>query len=501
MSTKLKSNISLKSFKDFTKVKCIIELTNHFLKLSILEKMTNIKSELIKGLFTPMNNFKSIEYFINYSFINNISFPTEPKNTISLEITNPVISNTFIILLSDFESFSFFFKKKVNINLIAVQIKKKIKEETKYLLYGFNNLIFALRDFLEKDKKIKILENIREQSYKFGKKYYEDSALTFKKNTKIVKNINDITLVTKLKEIEMNLPQQEKIKKNICYTSFESLIGEFNVRTTYFIEETIIVFLKIMCIGINSFDDIYFNKFNLNEIFENHEEYNNINIHIKKKNNSFTSGKNMKNDDIFNKMNKNNYISFENKIINKTEDSSTDCTSKKKKKQNNHYISQDDSKIQTPKFKQFNYQNNNPNINHFTKNYYDKGLNNNSQIIINPLDNIMNITQLIISKKITSLNGLNKEIEELCQIHSLVTPNDIFNLFCNASEIIHRKFFQLTVNNYLGNIFYFEEDKDGIIKIEDLYNYFLYIRALKLMLFNNEKKENLVSKILIEDML
>ena len=174
---------------------------------------------------------------------------------------------------------------------------------------------------------------------------------------------------------------------------------------------------------------------------------------------------------------------------------------KKKKKQNNHYISQDDSKIQTPKFKQFNYQNNNPKINHFTKNYYDKGLNNNSQIIINPLDNIMNITQLIISKKMTSLNGLNKEIEELCQIHSLVTPNDIFNLFCNASEIIHRKFFQLTVNNYLGNIFYFEEDKDGIIKIEDLYNYFLYIRALKLMLFNNEKKENLVSKILIEDML
>ena len=190
----------------------------------------------------------------------------------------------------------------------------------------------------------------------------------------------------------------------------------------------------------------------------------------------------------------------EKKIINKTEDSSTDCTSKKKKKQSNNYISQDDTKIQTPKFKQFNYQNNNTNINHFSKNYYNKGLNN-SQISINPLENIINITQIIISKKITSLNGLNKEIEELCQIHSLVTPNDIFNLFCNASEIIHRKFFQLTMNNYLGPIFYFEEDKDGIIKIEDLYNYFLYIRALKLMLFNNDKKEQIVSKILIEDML
>ena len=499
MATKFKSNLTLKSFKDFPKIRCIIELTNHFLKLSITEKISNFQTELIKGLFSPMNHSKSIEYFINYSFINKILSSSELKNNISLEITNPVISNTFIILLSDFESISFLFKKKINISQIINNIKKKIKEETKFLLYGFNNLIFALRDFLEKEKKYKILENVREQCYKYGKKYYEDSALTFKKNTKIIKNINDVVLVTKLKEIEMSLPQQEKIKKNICYTSFESLLGEFNVRTTYFIEETIIVFLKIMCIGINSFDDIYFNKFNLNEIFDNHEELNNIN-YAKKKNNSFTSGtnKNMKNNDIFNKINKNNYISNENKIINKTEDSSTEGTSKKKKKQNNIYISQDDTKIQTPKFKQFN---NNPNLKNFTNNYYYKGLNNNSQININPLENIMNITQIIISKKITSLNGLNKEIEELCQIHSLVTPNDIFNLFCNASEIIHRKFFQITINNYLGNIFYIEEDKEGIIKIEDLYNYFLYIRALKLMLFNNENKENYVSKILIEDML
>jgi hypothetical protein len=53
----------------------------------------------------------------------------------------------------------------------------------------------------------------------------------------------------------------------------------------------------------------------------------------------------------------------------------------------------------------------------------------------------------------------------------------------------------------LGNIFFLEEDKDGVIKIEDLYNYFLYIRALKILLFNSEKKDNFVSKILIEDML
>ena len=497
MTSKFKSNITLKSFKETPKLQNIIELTEHFLKITITEKMTNIQLELIKGLFTPMNHTKLNEYYINYSFINNITTISELKNIISLEITNPVMSNTFYILLSDFESMSFLFKKKINISQIVVQIKKKIKEEVKYLLYGFNNMIFALRDFIERVKKYKILENVREQAYKFGKKYYEDSALIFKKNTKIIRNIKDVILVTKLKEIEMSLPQQEKIKKNICYTSFESLLGEFNVRTTYFIEETIIVFLKIMCIGINSFDDIHFNKFNLNQIFENHEENTNLNAYtINKKNNSFTSGTN-KNYNVFNKINKNKIITNDNIIVNKTEDSSTEGTSKKKKKQKIHYTSQDDTKIQTPKFKQFNYQNNNQSLKNFSKNYYGKG----SQIIINPLENIMNITQIIISKKITSLNGLNKEIEELCQIHSLVTPNDIFNLFCNASEIIHRKFFQLTINNYLGTIFYLEEDKDGVIKIEDLYNYFLYIRALKIMLFNGDKKDFFVSKILIEDML
>ena len=47
MITKFKSNIILKSFKDTLKIYCIIELTNHFLKILITEKLTNIESELI----------------------------------------------------------------------------------------------------------------------------------------------------------------------------------------------------------------------------------------------------------------------------------------------------------------------------------------------------------------------------------------------------------------------------------------------------------------------
>ena len=491
--TKFKANIFINNIK----IKCLLEITNHFLKIGIIDKKQEFKSEfeLIKALFISMNYTKSYEFFINFSFIKNIKLQSE---NISIEIYNPVSSNIIFLTLNNFESTYFLFKKKIDISQVIIQIRKKIKEEIKYLIYNFNSMIFALKDFIDKSKRIKILENIKQQAYKYGKKYYEASALTFKKNSKIAKNLNDNDLLLKLKSLDQSLSQQAKMKKNISYTSFESLIGEFNIRTSYFIEETIVLFLKIICTGINSFDDINFNKFNLNQIFEI-ENKNKNKKQFGQNNKSFTSS--LKNNNILNQ----EEDAF-NKIYNKNnnyqiEDGSTKGTSKKKNKQKKLHISQDDTKIPTPKFKQFNYKvNNNQALDNFSKNYYNN-LNNKIQISINPLENIDNSTKNIINKKAITLNSINKEIEELCNVHSLLTPDNIFNIFCNAAEIIHRKFFQITMNNYLGNIFYLEEDKEGNIKIEDLYNYFLYLRALKLMLFNTDKKDYFMNNILMSDII
>ena len=491
---KFKANIIFNNIK----IKCLLEMTNHFLKIAIIDKKADIKTEfeLIKALFISMNYSKSYEFFINFVFFQNIKSQSE---SISIEINNPVSNNIIFLTLINLESVNLLFKKKLDINQIIFQLKKKIKEEKKYLIYSFNNMIFALRDFIDKSKKIKILENIKQQAYKFGKNYYESSALAFKKKAKIAKNINDNILLTKLKTMEQSLSQQEKMKKNISYTSFESLIGEFNMRTSYFIEETIVLFLKIICIGINSFDDINFNKFNLNQIFEeeNKNQKSSVKKQFDKNNKSFTG--NFKNnklfneeEDVFNRINnKNNNFQLE--------DSSTEGTSKKKNYKKKIYISQDDTRIPTPKFKQFNYKiNKNQAMDNFSQNYYDN-LSNTIQISINPFENINNITKNTINKKTITLNNIKKEIEELCTIHSLLTPDNIFNLFCNASEIIHRKFFQITMNSYLGKIFYLEEDKEGNIKREDLYNYFLYVRALKLLLFNSEKKDYFMNNILFDD--
>ena len=465
--TKFKANIFINNIK----IKCLLEITNHFLKIGIIDKKQEFKSEfeLIKALFISMNYTKSYEFFINFSFIKNIKLQSE---NISIEIYNPVSSNIIFLTLNNFESTYFLFKKKIDISQVIIQNKKKIKEEIKYLIYNFNSMIFALKDFIDKSKRIKILENIKQQAYKYGKKYYEASALTFKKNSKIAKNLNDNDLLLKLKSLEQSLSQQAKMKKNISYTSFESLIGEFNIRTSYFIEETIVLFLKIICKNKKQFGQ------------------NNKSFTSSLKNNNILNQE----EDAFNKIyNKNNNYQIE--------DGSTKGTSKKKNKQKKLHISQDDTKIPTPKFKQFNYKvNNNQALDNFSKNYYNN-LNNKIQISINPLENIDNNTKNIINKKGITLNSINKEIEELCNVHSLLTPDNIFNIFCNAAEIIHRKFFQITMNNYLGNIFYLEEDKEGNIKIEDLYNYFLYLRALKLMLFNTDKKDYFMNNILMSDII
>ena len=493
------SKFKANTFINNTTIKIFYEFTSHFIKIGLMDKKSEIQTEfeIIQALFKPLNYSKSYEYYINYAFINNIK---PNKESIIIEINNPISGNIFSLVLSEFEGISILFKKKIDINQIIVQIKKKIKEEKKYLINGFNNMIIAFRDFLEKTKKIKILENIRKQAYKFGKNYYEYAAMTLKKNTKIAKNINDNILLLQLKTLEQSLSQQAKMKKNISYTSFESLIGEFNIRTSYFIEETIAFFFKIICLGVNSFDDINFNKFNLNQIFENNNENSLIKNISYQKNKSFTNTIEINNiinkEDVFNK------ISNNNNINNRIDDCSTEGTSKKKNKQKKIYISQDDTKIPTPKFKQFNYkQTNNQGFDNFSNNYYNNLNKNKIQISINPLENINNIPKNFNNKKFVTLNSLNQEIEESCSLHALLIPDNIFNLFCNASEIIHRKFFQLTFYNYLGNIFYLEEDKEGNIKIEDMYNYFLYIRSLKLMLFNNNKKDHFMANILVGDIM
>ena len=178
MSSKFKANVKINNIK----INCLFEITNHFLKICITDKTNEMQSqfELIKALFISLNYSKTYEIFINYAFINNIKTLKENNNNcVLIEINNPIARNIYILILNDIKGISFLFKKKIDLNQIVTQIKKKMKEEIKCLIYGFNNMIFDLRDF-KKNKNIRkhkarviyIWEKIlRKCRNKFQKKY------------------------------------------------------------------------------------------------------------------------------------------------------------------------------------------------------------------------------------------------------------------------------------------------------------------------------------------
>ena len=122
---KYKANLSISAFKTDTKISINVELAIHSLKITIIDKLSLSQNEIILGLFIPINHNKSTnEYLINYSFINNVQQNSNLKDSIILEIINPVLNNSFNFILSDFQNMSLLFKKKVNSNLVATQIKK-----------------------------------------------------------------------------------------------------------------------------------------------------------------------------------------------------------------------------------------------------------------------------------------------------------------------------------------------------------------------------------------
>ena len=94
---------------------------------------------------------------------------------------------------------------------------------------------------------------------------------------------------------------------------------------------------------------------------------------------------------------------------------------------------------------------------------------------------------------------ITKKIDGLCEIHSFYPPNDAFNIFLNTAEIIFRKFFEGTFNLYFPFLFSFETDMENLIKINSLYDYFLYLRGLKQFLFNEESQFSMASLLYMSD--
>ena len=101
--------------------------------------------------------------------------------------------------------------------------------------------------------------------------------------------------------------------------------------------------------------------------------------------------------------------------------------------------------------------------------------------------------------QIQSMQNIIKQIENLTQNHSLVPPVNAFNIFLNTTEIIHRAFFEIALKTLKCDIFTIELDNNKIMKIDSIYNNFLYLRNFKNFLFSEDNSGTSSSLIYINE--
>ena len=482
---KLKCSLQISSLNIPHLIKTNLEFYEHYFIIKFLELEKNKKIKMaIEKIFLPLYRSKLNEnnFYINYTLIKHSSIVD--YNSLKIIMYNCKESGFFTLNFTNIEIIGLIFKKKMNfesLNNLNRKLTNLINLEIKYLIGQFLFLFTLLRDCLDpKKKENNLIEEILFKSYVAGKNYYEKYINELKKNSKlkngikkiVIEKINKLNLLQYYKNnnkrninkicdeeseseeennnnsehmenyIENNMNYSKTFnEKNIELGSFDSLINEFKLRTSINIEESIVLFFKVVSVDSNKIFKSFKNS-----------EAKSISISLKSAN---EREKKIKLNNLLNKGNYSNNIRdikhnyFSDNLFNyddETFSNSTKNTSKKneKKKEIND---EDDDIPQTPKF---NFKN--------SKN-----------------DSSMN-------ESVENIN-VNQLINECKKSHLFLPPNENFNIFFNTTEIIHRKFFEIFFDEFIGKIFTYEKDKDNLIKLDSLYNFFIYLKNLKNILF------------------
>lgn len=495
--TKYKAIVSFNPFKTKLVFNSKIEINEHYLHITILSSSLSSSIEILKGIFNPLYQNLKGNYYINLLFITSVT-TTNDNSSLVFDAYNPVMNTSFNFTLSKIETQSLLFKKKLSkegMKKIIQYIENKKKSERNYLINKFISLISLFKECLEPQKKEnQTIVNVLVSAYVVGKNYYDKYSSIFKHNKKIKTGIKK-QLTEKLKLLEYMIPEQELLKQSLGPLSFDSLIGEFKLRTSFLIQEGITFLLQIINADSKVMEYEKIDKYLISEnlhTLQDSIECSKSSVNLKKINKTFSNNKNNKSTELFHNKNMetlaqlnltDDSINIKNIKLGKNDlfSVSTKTTSKDKEKLKNK-ISQlvkGSDMLETPKF----FSKNN---NKLSKKII---IQNNNKYIQNKIGN----KKYIGSDDGISVIEMTKHIDNLCELHAFVPPTDIFNIFLNTAEIIYRKFFEGCFKTYFTNLFLFEVDKDGLIKIDALYNYFFYLRALKKFLFKEESQISMAS--------
>ena len=456
ITEKLKGDLTISTLNPPHKIKFQVEFTEHSLNLKLLSipKKNKIK-DLIAHIFHPIYQ-EGQTYLINYALIKQISITD--LSSLKLLIYNPISSTHFTLTFTSIETTGMIFNKKVSYENLHILTKKAtilINNEIKHLIEQFLYLFTLLRDCLDQKKnENSAIEDILLKSYLIGKTYYEKYMSELKKINKLKSSVGKV-LNEKIEAIKLNNSDigedADEFTKKIgtevkieTFAQFDSLINEFKLRTSVYIEESIILFFKIVSVDLNLFHS-GFRKVDKLSVSRNLRS---VNERERRKNMTFQA-------QIVQNISSSNF----NRSLNYQSRNKEGLITKALKANNNSFVNVQKTPpeiLETPKFCD-------------KKN--KKNVKNSDKSTNCTINNTMSITEVM------------KHIDEGRQAHSFVPPTDTFNIFFNTTEIIHRKFFEIFFDEFIGKIFSYEKDKDGLIKLDSLYNYFVYLRGLKNILF------------------
>ena len=84
---------------------------------------------------------------------------------------------------------------------------------------------------------------------------------------------------------------------------------------------------------------------------------------------------------------------------------------------------------------------------------------------------------------------IKKWFEYTKKFHEFIPNNSLDNIYINTSEIIQRKFFEILIKNYFGDIINIELGKNKTLSMDDFHQILMVIRRMKKILFTNKNFE------------
>ncbi len=343
------------------------------------------------------------------------------------------------------------------------------------------------------------------KSIQFAKTYYEASISSLKKLDKHKTSIrnkifqyNEDNFVGQVyyNEERENITNITNITEH-KYSAFELISKEVKRKSTKHINETVALFFQTASVEISKVD---LNKIDKVKITRQLKD---VNIYERPRSVNANRIPREKNSNRYKRSNSDNKVITNNKISNtktgkvfrdsmNTESASTNSNSYKEKENNF------EEGLNTPKFCGDNIRSNIGN--NICGNQCDNACKNSTNKTLSgdgrhkcPGNNYNNFNFYLPEENSSHLNNLNfgtilKKIGNAKISHAFLPANDFQNILLNTVEAVHRKFFELTLEEHFGKIFNLEKNFNSFIMLESIYNNFVYLRGLKLMLFNEKNK-------------